>query len=141
SMTPHGDGGVMTSSDAVGGGLRVADLLVPLSMVTDLGMGAADEHSARSCLLATALARRMGLSEPTVAGVYYTTLLQHLGCTATAHDEASHLSGDEIASRRLLSRVDESRPGEMLSLLASIGGGRGPVTRARTVAGAISGWR
>lgn len=51
------------------GPLRLIDLLAPLSLVTDLGMGAPDENALRSCLLATGLARRMGTTEPDVAEV------------------------------------------------------------------------
>lgn len=43
--------------------LRLAELLVPLSLVTDPGMDDARGEAARSCLLATALARSAGFSE------------------------------------------------------------------------------
>jgi len=121
--------------------LRLAELLVPLSLMTDLGMGAPDEEAARACLVATALARWLSLPESTVADVYYTTLLKHLGCTATAHEEAAHLGGDELATRPLFSRTDEGRPIELLSLLASIGAGRPLRERASIVGGAVSGVR
>ncbi len=121
--------------------LRLAELLVPLSLMTDLGMGAPDEEAARACLVATGLARWLSLPEATVADVYYTTLLKHLGCTATAHEEAAHLGGDELATRPLFSRTDERRPGEMLSLLASIGSDRPPRERARIVANTVGGVR
>jgi HD-GYP domain-containing protein (c-di-GMP phosphodiesterase class II) len=121
--------------------LRIAELLVPLSLVTDLGMGVPDGQAARACLLATGLARRMGLSGSALADVYYTTLLKHLGCTATAAEEASHLDGDELATRPLFSRTDETRPRELLSLLASIGGGKPLRSRGRVVVGAITGMR
>ncbi|MEX2373392.1 MAG: HD domain-containing phosphohydrolase [Dehalococcoidia bacterium] len=131
----------MTSDLDTARPLRLAELLAPLSLATDLGMGAPDEHSARACLLAAALGRRMGLAEPDVADVYYTTLLKHLGCTGTAHEEASHLGGDELATRPLMSRADHGRPGEMLSLLASIGGGRPLLTRGRIVLGMLTAQR
>src|SRR5690606_33300468 len=117
--------------------LRLAELLVPLSLMTDLGMGAPDEEAARACLVATGLARWLSLPEATVADVYYTTLLKHLGCTATAHEEAAHLGGDELATRPLFARTDERGPGEMLSLLASIGSDRPPRERARIVANTV----
>ena len=117
--------------------LRLAELLVPLSLVTDLGMGAPDEAAARACLVATGLARWLALPETVVADVYYTTLLKHLGCTATAHEEAERLGGDELATRPLFSRTDERRPSEMLSLLASIGADRPPRERARIIVGTI----
>jgi response regulator RpfG family c-di-GMP phosphodiesterase len=70
-------------------GLRLADLLAALSQVTDLGMGQPPEEARRSCLLATSLAREMGLKEGDVGDVYYATLLQHVGCTAYAHETAA----------------------------------------------------
>lgn len=117
--------------------LRLADVLVPLSLVTDLGMGLPDEQAMRSCLLATALARSAGLPPRELAHVYYTTLLEHLGCTATASEEARHLAGDQIAMRHLVSSADETRPGEMLSILAHIGRGRPPLHRARMLLGLL----
>jgi HD-GYP domain-containing protein (c-di-GMP phosphodiesterase class II)/DNA-binding CsgD family transcriptional regulator len=121
--------------------LPIGELLVPLSLVTDLGMGVPDGQSARAAVLATALAERMGLQGAELSDVYYTTLLKHLGCTATAHEEASRLGGDELATRPLFSRTDESRPREMLGLLASIGAGRGPLARGRILFGAVTGIR
>ncbi len=121
--------------------LRLAEVLVPLSLVTDLGMGLPDEQAMRSCLLATALARACGLSEQAVSHVYYTTLLEHLGCTATASEEASHLAGDQVSMRRLVSSADEARPSEMLDVLKRIGRGRPPLERVRMVLGLMGGGR
>ncbi len=93
----------------------------------------------RACLLATALARRMRLAEDDIADVYYATLLQHLGCTAYAHEEALLFGGDEIAARLLVERRDLARPGEALSfLLADLARDRPPWVRAAVVAGALA---
>src|SRR5690606_1898741 len=73
-----GCGGVMA--------LRLADPLVALSTMADLGIGLPPGEATRSCVLATALARSMDLPETEVAVVYYTALLQHLGCTGFAHE-------------------------------------------------------
>ena len=40
--------------------VRLADLLAAVSVATDLGMGQEPEKAIRACLVATALARRMG---------------------------------------------------------------------------------
>jgi hypothetical protein len=70
--------------------LSLAELLADLSLVTDLGMGNEPETAARTCLLATGLARGVGLTEEeVVADVFYTALLLHLGCTASAHEAAA----------------------------------------------------
>lgn len=121
--------------------LRLAEVLAPLSLVTDLGMGLPDERAMRACLLATNLAREMGLGDAEVSHVYYTTLLEHLGCTATASEEARHVAGDQLAMRRVVSHTDEMRPREMFAMLGQVGAGRSPVDRVRAAAGMVAGFR
>ncbi|HWD45129.1 MAG TPA: metal-dependent phosphohydrolase, partial [Actinomycetota bacterium] len=73
--------------------LRLVDLLAALSVATDLGMGQEPEKAVRGCLVATGLARAIDLPDRDVADIFYTTLLQHVGCTAPAH-EIAHSLGD-----------------------------------------------
>jgi putative nucleotidyltransferase with HDIG domain len=101
------------------GDLRLAELMAPLSLVTDLGMGNTPEEAARSCLLGTALARDLGLTDEQSGHVYWTTLLRHIGCTASAHEEAAHVGGDEIALRPLASRSDFRSPRESVALMVA----------------------
>jgi hypothetical protein len=112
--------------------VRLADLLAAVSVATDLGMGQEPEKAIRACLVATALARRMGSPKADVSDVYYTALLRHLGCTATAHEEA-YLGGDELASRPAAERADFGNPREALGLLLLMGKGTG-VDRMRYLA-------
>ncbi|MDQ2677019.1 MAG: LuxR C-terminal-related transcriptional regulator [Actinomycetota bacterium] len=74
--------------------LRLADLLAGLSIACDLGFGLPPEEAMRSCLIATGLARRLGLPEAEVADTYYTALLMHVGCSALSHETAA-VFGDE----------------------------------------------
>jgi HD-GYP domain-containing protein (c-di-GMP phosphodiesterase class II) len=124
-------------------GLRLADILAALSVATDLGMGQEPEKAVRSCLVATQLARASDLPEPAVGDVFYTALLQHLGCTAPAH-EWSYLFGDDLATTRQAERTDSANRREALALLLSAGRGTG-VRRlrhlARTVAAGTQGSR
>jgi HD domain len=115
--------------------VRLADLLAAVSVATDLGMGQEPEKAICACLVATALARRMGTPEAEVSDVYYTALLRHLGCTATAHEEA-YLGGDELVSRPVAERADFGNPRESLALLLQLGRGTG-VDRARYLARAL----
>jgi hypothetical protein len=104
--------------------VRLADLLAAMSVATDLGNGQEPEKAIRACLGATALARRWAPPRG-ASDVYYTALLRHLGCTATAHEEA-YLGGDELVSR---SRGRESRLRESscgLRLATPDGRGQGP---------------
>ncbi len=102
-------------------------------------MGLPPEAAMRSCLLATGLARRMNLTEQEVSDVYYTTLLQHVGCTAFAHETAALFGGDDIALRAAGARVDFANQREAASfLLFGIAKGTTPMVRTRSV---ITAWR
>ena len=74
--------------------LGLAEVLIGLSLVADLGTGLDPGEAARACLLAMRLADEVGAPDRT--DVFYTTLLQHLGCTAYAREAAARLGGDEI---------------------------------------------
>ena len=125
-----GRGGRTTPQD-----LRLADLLVAISVASDLGMGYEPEKAIRSCLLATRLARELDLQEEEVRDVYLTTLLRHLGCTATAHEEA-RIFGDDLASRPAAERADFGNTGEVLRLTLATGRGAG-LNRPRYLARAL----
>jgi HD-GYP domain-containing protein (c-di-GMP phosphodiesterase class II) len=84
-------------------------LLGGLSLVTDLGTGAPLEESLKRCVVATRLARLVGCADDEVRDVIYTSLLQHLGCTAYAH-EAALAWGDDVASTQLAFMTDFTSP-------------------------------
>lgn len=92
--------------------LRLAELLAGLSLVADVGMGLEPGEAARAALVAMELTRVVDAPEPT--DVYYTTLLQHIGCTAYAHEAAALLGGDEIAVKRAALRTDFGDPRDIL---------------------------
>jgi HD-GYP domain-containing protein (c-di-GMP phosphodiesterase class II) len=105
--------------------LRLADLLAALSVTTDLAMGQSRELAIRSCVVATAIARSIGLPEAEVSVVYYTTLLKHLGCTATSHEETQLFGPDELGMRRVAERIDLTSRKEALGFLRVAGKGAG----------------
>ena len=109
--------------------LRLADLLSGLSIVADLGYGLPIETALRSCLIGTALARRMDLPEREVADVFYVSLLFHVGCVAYAH-ETFELFGDDQAVRRAAVETDLT---DMRDILATLipGATRGLPAAAR----------
>jgi HD-GYP domain-containing protein (c-di-GMP phosphodiesterase class II) len=109
----------------VGEQLRLAELLAALSVTTDLAMGQAPEKAVRATVVATELARHLGLSERDVADVYYATLLKHLGCTATSHEEAEAFGPDDLEMRVVAERIDDTRPSEAFELLRLTGRGAG----------------
>jgi HD-GYP domain-containing protein (c-di-GMP phosphodiesterase class II) len=93
--------------------LRLADLLGGLSTVADLGFGLPREEAMRSCLIGTALARTLGVSEDVVADTFYTSLLVHIGCTAFAH-ETSAVFGNEFRNTRAVARTNFADPRDIL---------------------------
>ena len=88
---------------------RLLGLLGGLSVVSDLGTGAPLEESLRRCVLATRLARVAGCADTDSTDLIYTSLLQHLGCTAYSH-EAARVWGDDIATTRLAFLTDFEDP-------------------------------
>ena len=119
--------------------LRLAEPLAALSLVTDLGMGNPPEVAMRGCLLATALARRLGFDERAAADVYYTALLRYVGCTAPAHEQAALAGGDDIGQRAGSARIDSGRRGEALWFVFSqVARGQPPLRRARQIAAALA---
>jgi HD-GYP domain-containing protein (c-di-GMP phosphodiesterase class II) len=109
-----------------GAPLRLADLIGALSLVSDLGFGLAPESALRSCLVATALARRLGFDESEVADTYWTALLEHVGCTGFAHEAASRY-GDELVMGAAAARTDFADPRDLFRTFlpaVNAGGGR-----------------
>jgi hypothetical protein len=84
---------------SAGGAVRVrlAELVSTLSLATDLGMGQPLEQALRTCLLAVAAGRELGLDDAVRCDTYYLALLRFVGCTADAHEQAALVGGDDIA--------------------------------------------
>jgi HD-GYP domain-containing protein (c-di-GMP phosphodiesterase class II) len=91
--------------------LRLADLLGGLSVASDLGFGLPPETAMRSCLLATGLARKLGLPEEAVSDSFYASLLFHVGCPAYAHETVA-LFGDELTLLRAVARTNLADPAD-----------------------------
>jgi HD-GYP domain-containing protein (c-di-GMP phosphodiesterase class II) len=110
---------------------RLAELLCALSVTLDLAMAQPPEKSIRSCLVATRLADRLDVADKRT--VYYATLLRHLGCTATTHEELYLIGPRAPELRPLAERTDTSSPRESLNYLRHVGKGTG-VRRLQYVA-------
>jgi HD-GYP domain-containing protein (c-di-GMP phosphodiesterase class II) len=81
--------------DADRGGVRLAELVAALSLGIDLGFDQPMEHVLRQCLIALRLAEQVGVDEETRTAVYYTALLNNVGCHSDAHEQAKWF-GDDI---------------------------------------------
>jgi len=83
-------------ADADRGGVRLAELVAALSLGVDLGFNQPMEHVLRQSLIALRLAEQIGVDEATRTSVYYTALLNNVGCHSDAHEQAKWF-GDDIA--------------------------------------------
>ena len=114
--------------------LRLADLLASVSLLSDLGFGLPAEETMRTGIIATGLARRLGLSEAEVSDVFYTALLQHLGCIGFAH-ETSVVYGDELVVNAAAARVDSDDLRDLIdTFFRATVRGHGPVGWMRVAA-------
>ena len=110
---------------------RLADLLGGLSVACDLGFGLPAEEAMRSSLIATALARRLGLPESEVSEAYYTALLIHVGCSALSHETAV-AGGNELRVLGAVARTNVADPEEISgTLIPAITEGMAPTERSR----------
>jgi HD-GYP domain-containing protein (c-di-GMP phosphodiesterase class II)/DNA-binding CsgD family transcriptional regulator len=110
--------------------IRLADLLASVSLLSDAGFALPPEETIRTTIIATAVARRLGLSEPDVSDVFYTALLQHLGCIGYAHETAA-VYGDERVVNAAAARVGDDLGDVIDTFVRAIARGRGPVDFAR----------
>ncbi len=116
---------------------RLAELVAALSLASDLGVGQPMEHVLRSCLLAVAFGRDLGVPERELADVYDVSLLRRIGCMGDSR-EASHWFGDELAARAGFLALDAARRPQFLAhAVRRVGSGRPPLARARVVADAF----
>ena len=115
-------------------GVRLAELLATLSLVTDLGNGQPLEKALRGSLLAVRIGSELGLTGQDLSDAYFVAMLSGLGCTAFAHELSQAVGGDEIKMKAAFQAVDPSRPQELLAaLLLRLAEDRPPVERARLV--------
>jgi HD-GYP domain-containing protein (c-di-GMP phosphodiesterase class II) len=114
--------------------LRLADLLAGLSTVADMGYGLSVGHAMRSCLIGVALAREIGLKEPEVADVFYTSLLSHVGCVGFSH-EMSAAFGDEFVANKAGARTNFADPKDVFAtLIPETARGLRPAAQVKTAA-------
>lgn len=115
----------------MGAGVRLGDLLGGLSIACDLGFGLPPEEAMRSCLIATALARRLGLPESEVSDAYYTALLTHVGCSALSHETVAAWGHDQRVLR-VAARTNVADPDDIAdTLVPAVTAGLNRADRAR----------
>ena len=68
--------------------VRTAELVGSLSLATDLAMDLPLEHGLESAVIATRLARSLGVDDEVASQAFYGSLLYYVGCTADAEISA-----------------------------------------------------
>ncbi len=122
-------------------GVRLSDLLVSMSLVTDLGFGQPSEHMMRSARIGMRLGERLGLDAAQLATLYDVGLLTYVGCP-TYGNEAARIFGDDIDFRAHAVQQDLAGFPAMVFMLRRIGHGGSGVNRAiQTAAFMASGGR
>ena len=106
----------------------LTEVLAALSLVTDLGSGFPPEKGLRTCLAALAVAGQAGLDDAELADVFQGALLQALGCTSYATENAWHFE-DDLAFQRAVHSIDPANPASFDDFGAWAGPERAPVLR------------
>ncbi|MEV5833934.1 HD domain-containing phosphohydrolase [Nocardia sp. NPDC052112] len=85
--------------------IRVTEVLAALSLTTDLATGMPFEKGLATCLVASALADRIGLDEADRRVVFHAALLGAVGCTSRASENADSYA-DDIEFQRAYHTLD-----------------------------------
>lgn len=111
------------------GTIRVAEVFSALALTTDLASGVPVEKGLRTCIVASAFAGCLDLSDTERTDVFLAALLRAIGCTANATQLAAHF-GDDTAFQAAFKRLDPGDPqvfGTQLADFTRWAGSRGPV--------------
>ncbi|RYZ05215.1 MAG: HD-GYP domain-containing protein [Myxococcales bacterium] len=92
----------------VGNELRLAELIGALSYALDITEGQPQGHCVRACLIGMQLGRRLGLSDESLAELYYTLLLKDLGCSSNAARICELYLTDDLTFKRDVKRLDDA---------------------------------
>lgn len=114
-------------------GVRLVELLVSLSLATDLGFGQPSEHMLRAARIGMRLGDRLGLDPDELATLYDVGILTYVGCPVYGN-EAAALFGDDIAFRAGAVEIDLAGFPAMVFMLRRAGWGTSTLNRARQAA-------
>jgi HD-GYP domain-containing protein (c-di-GMP phosphodiesterase class II) len=109
-------------------GVRLNELLMALSLATDLGFGQPAEHMVRSARIGLRIGERLGLGDDDLAVLYDVNLLTYVGCPVYG-DESAALFGDDIDFRSRAVQVDLAGFSAMMFMLRRAGAGTSPANR------------
>ena len=118
-------------------GVRLTEVLVSLSLATDLGLGQPSAHMLRSARISMRLGDRLGLDADQLATLYDVSILTYVGCPVYGN-EAAAIFGDDIDFRAGAADIDLAGFPAMLFMLRRAGAGTSAFNRARQAAGIMA---
>jgi len=117
--------------------IRLAEVIAPLSLATDLAGGVPLEHGLRRTLLAVWLGQELQLNSGQLSDVYYVALLGTVGCSVEGTLLAA-VSRDELAVLADGATVDPTSTSGILSwVVRNFGADEPSWTRLRILASAL----
>jgi len=118
-------------------GVRLTELLVALSLATDLGFGQPAEHMLRAARISMRLGERLGLDAHDLSTLYDVSILTYVGCPIYGN-EAATLFGDDIDFRARAVEIDLAGFSAMVFMLRRAGAGTSAFNRARQALGLMA---
>jgi HD-GYP domain-containing protein (c-di-GMP phosphodiesterase class II) len=118
-------------------GVRLTEVLVALSLATDLGFGQPAEHMLRSARIGMRLGGRLGLGSDELATLYDVSILTYVGCPVYGN-EAATIFGDDIGFRAGAVEIDLAGFPAMVFMLRRAGFGTSAFNRARQAVGIMA---
>lgn len=106
-----------TSSDTeigipAGESVTLGEILSALSFALDTTEGAPPGHSVRACLLGMRLGKQIGLSDQSLAELYYALLLKDIGCSSNAATMADAFAADDQQVKQHFKFIDRQKLGK-----------------------------
>ena len=86
--------------------VRLAEIIGALSLAADLSSGLPAQKSLRTVLVATRLARHLGLTDEEQSAVFWVGALRLVGCLGFASEESAYAAGDDNSMRKTLVYAD-----------------------------------
>jgi HD-GYP domain-containing protein (c-di-GMP phosphodiesterase class II) len=107
--------GAGTVANPRNSGIRQAEIIVALSLATDLGTGHPMEWALNSALLGIRLGEVLGLDEQALREIYYVALLRYIGCTADIETRVDLFGDDPAVAGSQYAFMDVTNPNEMMA--------------------------
>lgn len=117
---------------------RLAEIVVALSGIGDLGRERKAGAAARSCVVACRVGRHLGLVEDEIRDIFYTALLQHVGCLGYAQEAAAVFQGRDVEMNLAGAHTDFSNPASIFrTFVPELSAGADLLTTARILTAAL----